>query len=157
VHAALSGTGRKLLGNLVHSAQWAGGSAVGCRWRPDDELVVDVAHLRLPEHRAYRETLEFTAAGSVATLTLPSPYARDEAATLHLDTWDAKTGLSARVTHQAAPGRTGFREQLVAWARSVGYADGSGTAARPGIWPLPGLREVREDTWAVHEAALRLI
>jgi hypothetical protein len=29
-------------------------------------------------------------------------------------------------------------------------------APRPGIWPLPGLREVRADALAVREAALRL-
>lgn len=159
VHAALAGTGRELYGNLEHSMQWAGGSAVSCRWRPDDDLVVEVSHLRVPAHRRYRETLEFTGTDSVATLTLPSPYARDEGATLHIDTWDAGTGMATRRTHHAGPGRIGFREQLRAWTRSVSWIPNPGPrpAPRPGIWPLPGLREVRADTLAVREAALRLV
>lgn len=148
VHAALAGSGRRLYGRLLHADAWAGGSAVGCRWRPDDELVVDAVHARLPGHRRYRESIEFTAAGSVATLTLPSPYARDEGATLHLDSWDGATALSSRVTYTAGPGRTGFREQLLAWARDL--------RGDPGSAPLPGLAEVRQDARAVHEAALRL-
>lgn len=157
VHAALDGTGRRLHGNLEHSMQWAGGSAVSCRWRPDDDLVVEASHLRLPAHRRYRETLEFTGTDSVATLTLPSPYARDEGATLQIDTWDAD-GTSTRRTHRAAAARIGFREQLRAWTRSVSWIPNPGPrpAPRPGIWPLPGLREVREDALAVREAALRL-
>lgn len=99
VHAALDGTGRALHGSLEHSMQWAGGSAVSCRWRPDDDLVVEVSHLRVPAHRRYRETLEFTGTDSVATLTLPSPYARDEGATLHIDTWDSRH----RYGHPAHP------------------------------------------------------
>jgi predicted dehydrogenase len=159
VHAALDGTGRELHGHLEHSLQWAGGSAVSCRWRPDDDLVVEVSHLRLPAHRRYRETLEFTGTDSVATLTLPSPYARDEGATLHIDTWDAATGLATRRTHRAEPGRIGFREQLRAWTRSVSWTPNPGPlpAPRTGIWPLPGLRDVREDALAVREAALRLV
>jgi predicted dehydrogenase len=158
VHAALEGTGRELYGSLEHSMQWAGGSAVSCRWRPDDDLVVEVSHLRLPAHRRYRETIEFTGTDSVATLTLPSPYARDEGATLHIDTWDARTGMATRRTHQAGPARIGFREQLRAWTRSVSWIPNPGPrpAPRPGIWPLPGLREVRADALAVREAALRL-
>ncbi|WP_329174783.1 Gfo/Idh/MocA family protein [Streptomyces sp. NBC_01477] len=154
VHAALDGTGRELYGSLEHSLQWAGGSAVSCRWRPDDDLVVEASHLRLPAHRRYRETLEFTGTDSVATLTLPSPYARDEGATLHIDTWDEATGLSTRRTHRAGPAVTGFREQLRAWTRSVSQAPGPGP--RTGDRPLPGLREVREDALTVREAALRL-
>lgn len=160
VHAALEGTGRTLHGSLEHSAQWAGASAVSCRWRPDDDLVVEVSHLRLPAHRRYRETLEFTGTDSVATLTLPSPYARDEGATLHIDTWDPGTGMATRRTHRSGPAATGFREQLRAWTRSIGWNPrleaGARPAPRPGIWPLPGLREVRADALALREAALRL-
>jgi hypothetical protein len=158
VHAALEGTGRTLHGSLEHSVQWAGGSAVSCRWRPDDGLLVEVSHLRLPEHRRYRETIEFTGTDTVATLTLPSPYARDEGATLHIDTWEPDTGAATRTTHRSGPAVTGFREQLRAWARSVAWTPGAEgpPAPRRGIWPLPGLREVRADTLAVREAALRL-
>lgn len=158
VHAALEGSGRELYGRLEHAGQWAGTSAVSCRWRPDDDLVVEASHLRLPAHRRYRETLEFTGTDSVATLTLPSPYARDEGATLRIDTWDAATGAATRTTHCSGPAVTGFREQLRAWTRSISWAvePGGPPAPRPGIWPLPGLREARADTLAVREAALRL-
>lgn len=160
VHAAIGGTGRTLHGSLEHSMCWAGASAVSCRWRLGDGLVVEASHLRLPAHRRYRETLEFTGTDSVATLTLPSPYARDEGATLHIDTWDPATGAATRSTHRSGPAVTGFREQLRAWARSVGWnprlETGARPAPRPGIWPLPGLREAREDVLAVREAALRL-
>lgn len=135
VHAALDGTGRRLHGNLEHSMQWAGGSAVSCRWRPDDDLVVEASHLRLPAHRRYRETLEFTGTDSVATLTLPSPYARDEGATLQIDTWDAD-GTSTRRTHRAAAARIGFREQLRAWTRSVSWIPNPGP--RPAPAPASG-------------------
>ena len=149
VHAILAGSGRRLYGRLLTGDQWAGGSAVACRWRPDDELLVDAAHLRLPGHRRYRETLEFTAEDSVAALSLPSPYARDEAATLRIDRWDAGSGLATRVTRTAEPGHTGFRRQLLDWARSL--------AGDPAAPPMPGLHEVREDTRVVREAALRLV
>ncbi|MEU6851919.1 Gfo/Idh/MocA family oxidoreductase [Actinacidiphila alni] len=152
VHAILrpdpEGGGRRLYGRLLDATGWSGTSAVSARWRPDDDLLVDLTHLRLPGHRRYRETLEFVAEDSVATLALPSPYARDEAATLHIDTWDAGSGLATRRTYTAEPGRTGFRRQLAAWARAV-----RGDA---GAVPLPGLAEVREDTLAVREAALNL-
>ncbi|WP_433892433.1 Gfo/Idh/MocA family protein [Streptomyces sp. CA-111067] len=147
VHAILAGSGR-LYGQLLGSDQWAGGSAVACRWRPADGLLVDAAHLRLPGHRRYRETLEFTAADSVALLSMPSPYARDEAATLTVDTWDAGSGLATRRIRTAEPGHTGFRRQLVDWARAL--------AGDPAAPPMPGLTEVREDAAAVREAALRL-
>ncbi|MBY8879538.1 Gfo/Idh/MocA family protein [Actinacidiphila acidipaludis] len=146
VHAVLD-DGPGLYGTLLHADRWAGGDTVSCRWRPADGLVVDATHARLPEHRRYREILEFTAEDSVATLTLPSPYARDEAATLHVETWDAATGLGTRHTHTAEPGNTGFRRQLVAWARTL-HSD-----AAP---PLPGLADVRRDTLTLHEAASRL-
>jgi hypothetical protein len=148
VHAILAASGRRLYGQLLGSDQWAGGSAVACRWRPSDELLVDAAHLRLPGHRRYRETLEFTAADSVALLSMPSPYARDEAATLTIDTWDAGSGLATRRIRTAEPGHTGFRRQLVDWARAL--------AGDPAAPPMPGLSEVREDAAAVREAALRL-
>lgn len=147
VHAILEGSGRALYGRLLHADRWADGAGVGVRWRPDPELVVDATHLRVPAHRRYRETLEFTAASSVATLTLPSPYARDESATLHIDTWDEAAALGARGTWTAEPGHTGFGGQLVAWARSL---------TEDAAPPLPGLAEVRRDTLAVREAALRL-
>ncbi|MEE4543305.1 Gfo/Idh/MocA family oxidoreductase [Streptomyces sp. V4-01] len=146
VHAVLAGSGLALEGRLLHAEQWADGDSVGCRWRPSRRLAVDVAHQRLPGHRRYREVLEFTAEDSVATLTLPSPYARDESATLHVDSWDPATGLGARETRTAEPGHTGFRRQLLAWAAQL-------TAGGP---PLPGLAEVRRDAAAVREAALRL-
>jgi hypothetical protein len=145
VHAVLAGSGRELYGRLLHADRWAAGDGVGARWRPDEELLVDATHLRVPEHRRYRETLEFTAATSVATLNLPSPYARDEGATLRVESWDGGTGPAVR-TFTAEPGRTGFREQLVAWARSL----------RGEAVALPGLTEVRQDARAVREAALRL-
>ncbi|MEW2519236.1 Gfo/Idh/MocA family protein [Actinacidiphila alni] len=152
VHAILrpdpAGGGRRLYGRLLDATGWSGTSAVSARWRPDDDLLVDLTHLRLPGHRRYRETLEIVAEDSVATLALPSPYARDEAATLHIDTWDAGSGLATRRTYTAEPGCTGFRRQLAAWARAV-----RGDA---GAVPLPGLAEVREDTLAVREAALNL-
>jgi hypothetical protein len=146
VHAVLAGSGSALEGRLLHAEQWAGGDSVGCRWRPTEALAVDMTHQRLPGHRRYREVLEFTAADSVATLSLPSPYARDESATLHIDTWAAASGLGERRTRTAEPGHTGFRRQLLAWAARL-------TAGGP---PLPGLAEVREDARAVREAALRL-
>jgi predicted dehydrogenase len=148
VHAVLAGSGRELYGRLLHADGWAGGAGVGVRWRPDGELVVDATHLRVPEHRRYRETLEFTAASSVATLSLPSPYARDESATLRIDTWDAGSASATRHTTTAEPGHTGFREQLAAWARGL---------TEEGAPALPGLAEVRRDAWAVREAALRLV
>ncbi|MYS19454.1 hypothetical protein GA0115240_10833, partial [Streptomyces sp. DvalAA-14] len=148
VHAILAGSGRELAGRLLHADLWAGGAGVGARWRPDPELVVDATHLRVPEHRGYRETLEFTAAASVATLTLPSPFSRDESATLHIDTWDAGTALASRRSWTAEPGHTGFRGQLTAWATALSL---------PGAPPLPGLAEVRQDTGVVREAALRLV
>jgi Oxidoreductase family, NAD-binding Rossmann fold len=147
VHAVLDGEAG-LYGNLLHADRWAGGDTVSCRWRPADGLVVDATHARLPAHRRYRETLEFTAEDSVATLTLPSPYARDESATLRIETWDAATGLATSRTHTAEPGRTGFRRQLIAWSRTL-----RGDATAP---PLPGLADVRRDTRPLHEAALRL-
>jgi hypothetical protein len=146
VHAVLDGSGRRLHGALLQAAAWAGSSAVTARWRPDDDLLVDLTHTRLTAHRRYRETLELTATDSVATLHLPSPYARDEAGTLHIDTWDPATGLSTRRTHTAEPGHTGFRRQLLAWARTL-----RGAPAAP---PLPGLSEVRADALVVREAAL---
>lgn len=146
VHAALEGSGLALEGRLLHAEQWAGGDSVSCRWQPAGRLAVDVTHQRLPEHRRYREVLEFTAEDSVATLTLPSPYARDESATLRIDSWDAATGLGARETHTAGPGHTGFRRQLLAWSAQL-------TGGGP---TLPGLAEVRRDARAVREAALRL-
>jgi predicted dehydrogenase len=152
VHAILAGGDRRLYGRLLDATGWHGTSAVSVRWRPDDGLLVDLTHARLPAHRRYRETLECVAEDSVATLTLPSPYARDEAATLRVDTWDAGSGLATRRTHTAEPGRTGFHRQLAAWARSL-RGDGGGAVGGG----LPGLAEVREDTLAVHEAALRLI
>jgi predicted dehydrogenase len=145
VHAVL-GDGPGLHGTLLHADRWAGGDTVSCRWRPAESLVVDATHARLPAHRRYREVLEFTAERSVATLTLPSPYARDESATLRVETWDAGAGLGTVCSRTAEPGHTGFRRQLAAWARSVG-----GSAP-----PLPGLAEVRRDTLALREAALRL-
>jgi predicted dehydrogenase len=147
VHAALAGGGRELYGRLLHCDGWAGGDGVSCRWRPDDGLVVDLTHQRLPAHRRYREVLELTAEDSVATLSLPSPYARDESATLRIDTWDARTGLADRRTHTAEPGHTGFRQQLAAWARSLSVESAPS---------LPGLADVRQDARAVREAALRL-
>ncbi len=131
VHAALAGSGRELYGRLLHSDGWAAGAGVGCRWRPDDGLVVDLTHQRLPAHRRYREVLELTAEDSTATLVLPSPYARDESATLRIDTWDAATGLATRRTRTAEPGHTGFRRQLAAWARSLGANDGTGRPPPP--------------------------
>ncbi|MFJ2636078.1 Gfo/Idh/MocA family protein [Streptomyces sp. NPDC087422] len=175
VHAILAGGDLRLHGRLLDATGWAGTSAVSARWRPADGLLVDLTHVRLPGHRRYRETLECVAEDSVATLTLPSPYARDEAATLHVDTWDAGPGLGTRRTYTAEPGRTGFRRQLVAWAGSLrgdgsgGGVGGAGVGAGAGIGvgggveggvgggaALPGLREVRQDTLAVREAALRL-
>ncbi len=50
-------------------------------------------------------------------------------------------------TWTAEPGRTGFREQLTAWARGLTVE---------GAEPLPGPTDVREDTRVVREAALRL-
>jgi predicted dehydrogenase len=144
--AAESGPVPGLYGRLLHAEQWAGGDTVSCRWLPGESFAVDLTHARLPSHRRYREILEFTAEGCVATLTLPSPYARDEAATLHVETWDAATGLSTRTTRTAEPGSTGFRRQLAAWARHLA---GTGPA-------LPGLADVRADALAVREAALRL-
>lgn len=146
VHAVLDGSGRELEGRLLHADRWAGTDGVGCRWRPDGELVVDLTHQRLPGHRRYREVLEFTGQDTVATLTLPSPYARDEGARLDVDTWDAGAGLADRHTRTAGPGATGFRRQLLAWARSLA-GDGP---------PLPGLAEVRRDARVMREAALRL-
>ncbi|MEV6007739.1 Gfo/Idh/MocA family oxidoreductase [Streptomyces sp. NPDC051976] len=146
VHAAFDGSGRRLHGRLLHATGWAGSSAVTARWRPDDDLLVDLTHTRLPAHRRYRETVELTAADSVATLHLPSPYARDEAATLHIDTWNPATGLATRRTHTAEPGHTGFRRQLLAWTRTL-----RDTPAAP---LLPGLPEVRADALVVREAAL---
>lgn len=146
VHAALAGSGLALAGRLLHAESWAGGDSVSCRWRPDDAFVVDLGHARLPAHRRYREVLELTAADSVATLTLPSPYARDEAATLTVETWDADSGLGTRTVRTAEPGHTGFRRQLLAWSRAL-------TGGGP---PLPGLDEVRADAAAVREAALAL-
>lgn len=147
VHAALGDSGRELYGHLLDATRWAGTRAVGARWRPDDALLVDLTHTRLPGHRRYREVLECTAEDSVATLRLPSPYARDEGAVLHVDTWDAGSGPATRRTYAAEPGRTGFRGQLLAWARAL---------REEGAPPLPGLAEVREDTRVVREAALRL-
>ena len=155
VHAALAGSGRELYGRLLHSDGWAAGAGVGCRWRPDDGLVVDLTHQRLPAHRRYREVLELTAEDSTAALVLPSPYARDESATLRIDTWDAATGLATRLTRTAEPGHTGFRRQLAAWARSLGAIEGTGRPAPAG--PLPGLADVRRDARVVREAALRLV
>lgn len=150
VHAALAGSGRGLYGRLLHADGWADGRGVGCRWRPDDGLVVDLTHQRLPGHRRYREVLELTADDAVATLSLPSPYALDESATLRIETWDAKTALASRRTHTAEPGHTGFREQLAAWARSL--AGDAGDAGET----LPGLADVARDAAVVREAALRL-
>lgn len=146
VHAVLAGSGRELAGRLLHADGWAAGAGVSCRWRPDDGLVVDLTHQRVPGHRRYREVLEFTAEDGVATLSLPSPYARDETATLTVETWDAGSGLAERRVRTAEPGHTGFRRQLVAWARQL---SGEGGA-------LPGLADVRRDARAVREAALRL-
>lgn len=154
MHAAFAGSGRELYGRLLHSDGWAGGAGVGCRWRPDDGLVVDLAHQRLPAHRRYREVLELTAEDGTATLALPSPYARDESATLRIDGWDAATGLATSRTVTAEPGHTGFRRQLAAWARSLGARDGTGRAAPAA--PLPGLADARRDARVVREAALRL-
>jgi hypothetical protein len=176
VHAALAGSGLELYGRLLHADGWARGAGVSCRWRPDDALVVDMTHQRVPGHRRYREVLEFTAEDGVATLTLPSPYARDESATLTVETWDARGGLTERRVHTAEPGHTGFRRQLVAWAgrlsgesgrsgesgadgaRGDGAAGFSGSATElPGpVAELPGLADVRRDARAVREAALRL-
>jgi len=146
VHAVLDG-GHGLYGNLLHADRWAGGDTVSCRWRPSDDLVVDATHARLPAHRRYREVLEFTAEDSVATLTLPSPYARDETATLRVESWDAAGGIGTVSLRTGEPGHTGFRRQLTAWARSLT----DDTAP-----PLPGLADVRRDTRALHEAARRL-
>lgn len=146
VHAVLDG-GPGLYGTLLHADRWAGGDTVSCRWGPSERLVVDATHARLPAHRRYREVLEFTAEDSVATLTLPSPYARDESATLRVETWDPVSGVGTVRTSAAEPGYTGFRRQLVAWARSVGD---------PAARALPGLADVLRDTRALHEAALRL-
>ncbi|BBB00056.1 hypothetical protein RVR_6945 [Actinacidiphila reveromycinica] len=146
-HAVLAGSGRELSGRLLHADVWAGGAGVGCRWRPDDGLVVDMTHQRVPAHRRYREVLEFTAEDGVATLTLPSPYVRDEAATLAVESWDAGRGLAERRVHTAEAGHTGFRRQLLAWAGRLRGAPGEA---------LPGLADVRQDTGVVREAALRL-
>ncbi|WP_051951499.1 Gfo/Idh/MocA family oxidoreductase [Actinacidiphila yeochonensis] len=156
VHAVLDGSGRELYGRLLHADRWAAGDGVSCRWRPDDALVVDLTHQRTPGHRRYQEVLELTAEDGVATLTLPSPYSRDESATLTVETWDARTGLGERTTRTAAPGRTGFRRQLAAWARSLG-AGASGPPASGAGAPLPGLADVRRDARATREAALRLV
>lgn len=153
VHAVLAGSGLRLDGRLLHADQWADGAGIGVRWRPDRMLLIDATHLRVPEHRRYRETLEFTAETSVATLGLPSPYARDESATLTVETWDARGAQSERRTYTAEPGRTGFRQQLLAWAASLSGEPGPGPAGPPG---LPGLLEVREDARVMREAALRL-
>jgi predicted dehydrogenase len=163
VHAVLAGSGRELYGRLLHADGWADGAGVSCRWRPDDGLVVDLTHQRVPRHRRYREVLEFTAEDGVATLGLPSPYARDEAATLTVETWDVGTGLAQRRVLTAEPGHTGFRRQLLAWARSLagdgsgtGPTTGSGSGSGSGDAALPGLADVRQDARAVREAALRL-
>jgi predicted dehydrogenase len=148
VHTALAGAGRELAGHLLHADVWAGGDGVSCRWRPADALVVDLTHQRLPAHRRYREVLEFTAEEGTATLALPSPYARDESATLTLETWDAVTGLATRTVRTAEPGRTGFRRQLERFARALGPGGDFGR--------LPGLADVARDARAVREAALRL-
>jgi hypothetical protein len=147
----LDGSGRELAGRLLHADRWAAGDGVSCRWRPDGALLVDLTHQRVPGHRRYQEVLEFTAEDGVATLSLPSPYARDESATFTLETWDADSGIGERVTRTAEPGHTGFRRQLAAWARSLGAG---GVAPAPG--PLPGLAEVRRDALTMREAALRL-
>jgi len=149
VHAVLAGSGRRLEGRLPHSDGWAGGAGVGCRRRPDDGLVGDLTHQRVPGHRRCREVLELTAEDGVATLSLPSPYARDESATSRIETWDATTALVSARTVTAEPGHTGFPRQPAAWARSL-VGDGDGAE------PLPGLADVREDARVVREAALRL-
>jgi predicted dehydrogenase len=153
VHTVLAGSGRELAGRLLHADVWARGAGVSCRWRPDDGLLVDMTHQRLPAHRRYREVLEFTASDGVATLTLPSPYARDEAATLTVQSWDPAGGPGERRVYTAEPGQTGFRLQLLAWARQLRGERGPRGAAGEA---LPGLADVRTDTRAVREAALRL-
>lgn len=147
VHAILAGSGLRLAGRLLNSTQWADVSAVAVSWKPSDSFVVDMCHLRLPSHRSYREEVEFTSSSGTATLSMPSPYSRDQGASLRLQTWAEPTGLLQRTDHHAPVGRTGFRRQLERWAEAV--QSGSSEV-------LPGLDQAKQDLAVVREAALAL-
>lgn len=148
VNAVLDGSPAGLLGRLDHVAEWDEGRSVSCGWRATATAAVRFQHVRVPEHRRYREVVEVVTERSWAKLRLPSPYSRDEGAVLATEGWDSAAGRWVRATTGAAAGRTGFLVQLRRWGASV--RDG-----RPAV--LPGLAEAHRDTLVVHEAARRLV
>ena len=146
LNAILDGSGG-LFGTLGYSAQWDQGRSVSCCWQPSPVLVVQASHVRVPGHRRYREVIELVCEDAWASLTLPSPYARDAGATMALERWPGEPGRSVRTVTEPAAGQTGFGCQLAAWARSM--RDGR---ARQ----LPGLAEAELDLLVVREATHRL-
>ena len=145
VRAALAGSSWDLLGTLSHAEVWHGGAGIAVLWQPSPGFTVHMSHLRVPEHRRYRETIQAVTDDSVLTLRLPSPYSRDEGGTLEIDSGDSEYLYREEIRSPA--GRTGFDCQLRAWAAYLrGHADG----------PLPGLDEAAADLQVVMEVISHL-
>jgi predicted dehydrogenase len=137
--------GLELAGHLGYATAWAGGSAVACGWRPRNDLMVRCSHVRVPGHRRYEEVIRVVADDSTITLSLPSPYARDESGQLVVTGWDG-TGQEQTTIQRGALADSAFARQLVAWAAML---DGTGPA-------LPGLAEAHRDAAVIHDAARQL-
>jgi predicted dehydrogenase len=145
VRAALAGSPWDLPGALSHAEVWHDGAGVCCLWQPSAGFTVQMSHLRVPEHRRYRETIQAVTDDGVLTLRLPSPYARDEGAVLEIENGDPEQ--LSREEVRSPVGRTGFECQLRAWAAQLrGDADG----------PLPDLDEVAADLRVVMEVMSHL-
>jgi hypothetical protein len=142
VHAILRSGRLELAGNLAYSTQWAGGSAVACGWRPREDIMVRLSHVRVPGHRRYAERIRLITDSSTVSVSLPSPYARDEAGDITVTEWDG-AGRERTTVHCGVLAGSPFAGQLAAWAAMI---DGTGA-------PLPGLAEAHRDASVIHEAA----
>lgn len=145
VHAVLERSGLELAGNLVYATQWADGSAVACGWRPRSDLVVRLSHVRVPRHRRYSEEIRLVTESSALSVSLPSPYAREETGVLTSTTWDG-SGREQTVVHRGRVAGSPFVAQLAAWSAMI---EGRGPA-------LPGLAEAYRDATVIHEVARSL-
>lgn len=145
VHAILDSCRLDLAGNLVYATQWAGGQAVACGWRPREDFMVRLSHVRVPGHRRYRERIQLITDASAVVVALPSPYARDEAGEIAVTEWD-EGGRERTTAHRGVLADSPFASQLAAWAAMI---NGVGPA-------LPGLAEAHRDASVIHQAARRL-
>lgn len=145
-HTVLDQLGLDLTGNLVYATTWAGGSAVACGWRPREDLLVRLGHVRAPRHHRYTETIELVTGTSRLSLSLPSPYARDEAGELTFTEWD-DTGRERVEVWRPPLAESAFDNQLSAWASML---DGTGPV-------LPGLAEAHRDAVVILQAVRSLV